>query len=195
MNPLDLGCSSFHEVPPSFPHFTLALICYNKKPSTPSEHKYHIVSATFLVFVDVGENLVMADDVATPSNPPVSLVEKEKLEEASLDVNVFQRSREEKPSRRVVRTRVHRSAWDRQLSPNSHALAIYLEFVPTCGATPERFKKCQCEDNDVHLHCRTWVPDDGHYRWLRGPINPLSIEHQVEYLARTIRRILEFLQL
>jgi hypothetical protein len=36
---------------------------------------------------------------------------------------------------------------------------------------------------------------DGHYRWLRGPINPLPLEHRAEYLARTIRRILEFLQL
>jgi hypothetical protein len=39
-------------------------------------------------FVNVGENLVMADDVGTPSNPPVSLVEKEELEEAPLDMNV-----------------------------------------------------------------------------------------------------------
>jgi hypothetical protein len=41
-----------------------------------------------LVFVDAGENLVMVDDVATLSNPLVSLVEKEELEEAPLDVNV-----------------------------------------------------------------------------------------------------------
>jgi hypothetical protein len=113
-----------------------ALICYNKKVSTPSERKYHIVSATLLVFVDAGENLVMTNDVATPSNPPVSLVEKEKLEEASLDVNVSQRSREEEPSKRMMRTRVDRSAWDCRLSPNPHALAIYLEFVPACGASP-----------------------------------------------------------
>jgi hypothetical protein len=46
----------------------------------------------------------MADDVATPSNPPISLVEKEELEETLFDVNVFQRSHEEKLSRRVVRT-------------------------------------------------------------------------------------------
>jgi len=85
----------------------------NKKASTPSERKYHIISATLLVFVDVGENLVMADDSATPSNPLVSLVEKEKLEEAPFDMNVSQQSREEKSSKRVVRTRVDRSAWDR----------------------------------------------------------------------------------
>jgi transposase InsO family protein len=142
----------------------------------------------------------MADDVVTPSNPPVAPVDKEELEEAPLDevtleVNVSQRLREEEPSKRVVRTRVVRSAWDRRLSPNPHAFAIYLEFVPVRRAVPERFEECQCEDDDVRLHCRTWVPGDGHYRWLQGPINPLPMEHQAEYLARTIRRILEFLQL
>jgi hypothetical protein len=82
----------------------LALICYNKKTSTPSKCKYHIVYATLLVFVDASENLVMADDVVTPLNPLVSLIEKEELEEAPFDVNVFQRSCEEEPSRRVMRT-------------------------------------------------------------------------------------------
>jgi hypothetical protein len=85
--------------------------------------------------------------------------------------------------------------WDRRLSPNPHALTIYLEFVPARGAAPKRFEKCQCEDDDVRFHCRTWVPSDGHYRWLRGLINPLPMEHRAEYLARTIRRILDFLQL
>jgi hypothetical protein len=72
----------------------------------------------------------MADDVATPSNPLIAQVNKEELEEAllnevTLEVNVSQRSREEEPSRRVVRTRIDRSAWDHQLSPNPHALTIY----------------------------------------------------------------------
>ncbi len=65
----------------------------------------------------------MADDVTTPSNPLVATVDKEKLEKITLDgtpldevvleVNVFQRSHEEEPSRRMVRTQVNRSAWDR----------------------------------------------------------------------------------
>jgi hypothetical protein len=139
--------------------------------------------------------LVMADDDAMPSNPLVALIQQEELEEAPLDLNVSQWPREEELPKRVVRTRVDRSVWDCRLSPNPHALAIYLEFVPACGAAPERFKECQCEDDDVRLHCRTWVPSDGHYRWLRGPINPLPLEHRAEYLARTIRRILDFLQL
>jgi hypothetical protein len=97
----------------------------------------------------------MADDVATPLNPLVAPAEQEKLEEAPLDVNVLQRPREDEPSRRVVRTRVDRSAWDHRLSPNPHVLAIYLKFVPVRAAALERFEKCQCEDDDVRLHCRT----------------------------------------
>ncbi len=128
------------------------------------------------VFVDAGDNLVMADDVATPLNPLVAAVDKEKLEKTTLDgtaldkvaleVNVSQWSREEEPSRKVVHIRVDRSAWDRRLSPNLHALAIYLEFVLARGVAPERFEECQCENDDVRLHCRTWVPGDGHYCWL-----------------------------
>ncbi len=119
----------------------------------------------------------MADDDATPSNPPIAPVQQEELEEAPLDLNVFQQPREEEPPKRVVRTRVVHLVWDRQLSPNPHALAIYLEFFPARGAAPERFEECQCKDDDVHLHCRTWVFGDGHYRWLRGPINPLPLDH------------------
>jgi len=125
----------------------------NRKVSTPSKRKYHIIFITLLVFVDASENLVMVDDVVMPSNPLVSLVEKEELEKAPFDVNVSQRSREEEPSRIVVCTQVDHLAWDRRLSLNPHALAIYLEFVPAFGVTLERFKECQCENNDVHLHC------------------------------------------
>ncbi len=61
----------------------------------------------------------MADDVATPSNPPVATINKEELEEATLDgtpldevtfeVNVSQQSREEEPSRRVQKSGAHSS--------------------------------------------------------------------------------------
>ncbi len=78
-------------------------------------------------------------------------------------MNVSQRLCKEKLSRIMVRIQVDRLAWDCRLSPNPHALAIYLKFVPTRGVTPKRFKKCQCEDDDVRLHYRTWVLDDGHY--------------------------------
>jgi hypothetical protein len=102
--------------------------------------------------VDVGENLVMAYDVVTPSNLLITPIDEKKLEEAPLDLIISQRLHEEKSLRILVRTRVDRWAWDRRSSPNPHALAIYLEFVPAHGAVPERFEKCQCEDDDVHFH-------------------------------------------
>jgi hypothetical protein len=135
-----------------------AYLNFLNKDKTPFECKCQIGSSTFrFFFVNEGENLVMADDVATPSNLPVAPLEKKMLEdapldetsldeasldEAPLDINVFQWSCEEEPSIRVVHTRVDRSAWDRRLSPNPHALAIYLEFVPTREVAPERFKEC-----------------------------------------------------
>jgi hypothetical protein len=84
----------------------------------------------------------MADDGTTPSNPLVALVQQEELEEAPFDLDVSQRLHEEEPPRRVVRTRVAHSVWGCRLSPNPHALAIYLEFVPACGAVRERFEEC-----------------------------------------------------
>jgi hypothetical protein len=46
----------------------------------------------------------MADDVVTPSNPPIASIEKEELEEPPFDVNVSQQLREKKPFQRVVHT-------------------------------------------------------------------------------------------
>jgi hypothetical protein len=84
----------------------------------------------------------MVDDVAMPSDPLIAPVEKEELEEAPFDANVFQRSHKEESSKKMVHTRVDRSAWDHRLSLNPHALAIYLEFVLACGTTPKRFEEC-----------------------------------------------------
>jgi hypothetical protein len=113
----------------------------NKKASTPLN-----ASTTLFVlpswFLLMQVQLVMADDDATPSNPPIAPVQQEELEEAPLDLNVSQRPREEEPPKRVVHTRVDRSVWDHRLSLNPHALAIYLEFVPARGATPKRFEEC-----------------------------------------------------
>ncbi len=64
-------------------------------------------------FIDAGENLVMVDDVVTPSDSLVAPIEKEELEEVLLDMNVSQRLREEELSRRMMRTRIDRSTWDR----------------------------------------------------------------------------------
>jgi hypothetical protein len=121
-------------------------------------------SGYLLFFIDVGEDSVMADDVVMSSNPLVTLVKEEELEEAPLNMNVFQQLNDEDVFRIVVHTQVHHSALDCQSSPNPHALKIYLEFVPANGVTSKRFEDCQCEDDDVCLHCQTSVPGDSHYR-------------------------------
>jgi len=41
-----------------------------------------------LVFVDIGEDSIMANDVIMPSNLLVALAEEEELEETPFDVNV-----------------------------------------------------------------------------------------------------------
>ncbi len=105
----------------------------------------------------------MVDDVVIRLKLSIALVEKEKLEEASFDVNVSQQLCEEELSKRVMCTQVDRLAWDHRLSPNPHVLTIYLEFVPFHEAAPERFKECQCEDDNVRFYCRTWILGDGHY--------------------------------
>jgi hypothetical protein len=66
-----------------------------------------------LGFLLIQAQLVMADDDAPPSNPPVAPVQQEELEEAPFDLNVSQRPREEEPPMRMVRTQVARSVWDR----------------------------------------------------------------------------------
>ncbi len=78
------------------------------------------------ICINASENLVMADNIVTPLNPLITPIKKEELEDTSHDVNVFQQLHEEKPFKRVVRTRVDHSAWDCQLFPNPHALTIYL---------------------------------------------------------------------
>jgi hypothetical protein len=74
---------------PSLPHITPTLIL-KLKASTPFECKYQIVLATLLVYVNAGEDSIMANDVATPSNLLVALVEEEELEKMPLDMNVSQ---------------------------------------------------------------------------------------------------------
>ncbi len=64
-----------------------------------------------------------------------------------------------------MRTRVDRSVWDRRLSPNPHALAIYLEFVPFYGTAPERFEECQCEDQPVMAIIIGYEARSTHFPW------------------------------
>ncbi len=138
---MELRCLGFHEVPSSPPRLTHTLIL-KIQALTPFECKYQIVSTTPLIFIDVGEDLIMVSDVDTPSNPLIVPIEEEKLEETSFDVNVSQWSNKKKLSRKMVCTQVNCLAWDCRLFLNLHALTIYLKFVHAHGAAPIRFEEC-----------------------------------------------------
>jgi len=151
---LELECQGFHVVSSSLPHITPTLI-KKIKALTSFKCKYQIILTTLLVFVDASEDLIMVDDATTLSNPPIAPIEEEEVEEAPFDMNVSQWLCKKEPSRRVVCIQINHSTWDHRLFPNPHALTIYLEFVHVGGIAPKRFEKCKCQDDDVHLHCRT----------------------------------------
>ncbi len=57
-------------------------------------------------FVNACEDSIMVDDVMTPLNLSIVLVEDEKFKETSLDVNVSQRPHEEESFKIVVHTQI-----------------------------------------------------------------------------------------
>jgi hypothetical protein len=67
---------------------------------------------TLLVFIDVGEDLIMVNDVTTSLNPLFVLVKYEKLKKSSLDINVSQWLCEEKLSKIMMRIQIDHLTWD-----------------------------------------------------------------------------------
>ncbi len=92
-------------------------------------------------------------------------------------------------------------AWYYRISPNSRTLVILLQVDPASGDKPETIYEGCYETEDTSIFALSsvfaWssVPGVGHYRWLRGPIRQLPPNSKADYLVRTIRSILDFLQL
>ncbi len=72
---------------------------------------------------------------------------------------------------------------------------ILLQVDPASGDKPEIVCEGYYETEDTSIVVRSLVPDVGHYRWLRGPIRQLPPNSKADYLVRSIRRILDLLQL
>ncbi len=72
---------------------------------------------------------------------------------------------------------------------------ILLQVDPTSSDEPETVCEGYYETEDTSIFAWSLVPSVGHYRWLRGPIRRLPHNSKADYLVRTIRRILDFLQL
>jgi len=72
---------------------------------------------------------------------------------------------------------------------------ILLQINPASGDEPETIYEGCYETEDTSIFAWSSIPSIGHYRWLRDLIHRLPFNSKVDYLVRTIRRILYFLQL
>ncbi len=86
-------------------------------------------------------------------------------------------------------------AWYYCISPNSRTLVILLQVDRVSNDEPETVCESCYETEDTSIFDWSSVPGVGHYRWLCGPILRLPPNNKADYLVRTIRCILDFLQL
>jgi len=70
-----------------------------------------------------------------------------------------------------------------------------LQVDPASGDEPKIVCEGCHETEDTSIFAWPSVLGVGHYRWLRGLIRRLFPNSKADYLIRTIRRILDFLQL
>jgi len=118
--------------------------------------------------------------------------------ESSLDLTLTQHPRDEEPELREVCAHLEVEpprAWYYHISLNSRTLVILLQVDPASGDEPETVCEGCYETEDTSIFAWSSVPGVGHYRWLHGLIRRLPPNSKVDYLVRTIRRILDFLQL
>jgi hypothetical protein len=140
----------------------------------------------------------MASRMVSSYGPQTAQANEEPPPESSLDLTLTQHPRDEEPELREVRAHLEVEplwAWYYRISPNSRTLVILLQVDPAFGEEPETVYEGCYETEDTSIFAWSSVPGVGHYRWLRGPICRLPPNSKADYLVRTIRRILNFLQL
>jgi hypothetical protein len=142
--------------------------------------------------------VIMALRTATSYGPQAAQANEEPPSESSLDLTLMQHPRDEEPEPREMRARLEVElprAWYYCISPNSRTLVILLQVDPASGDEPEIVCEGCYETEDTSIFAWSSVPGVGHYCWLRGLIRRLPPNSKADYLVRTIRRILDFLQL
>jgi len=85
--------------------------------------------------------------------------------------------------------------WYYRISPNSCTLVILLQVDLASGDEPETVYEGCYESEDTSIFVWSSVLGVGHYCWLRSSIRRLPPNSKADYLVRTIRHILDFLQL
>jgi hypothetical protein len=118
--------------------------------------------------------------------------------ESSLDLTLTQHPCDEEPEPREVCAHLEvepAKTWYYRISLNSRTLVILLQVDPASGDKPGTVCEGCYEIEDTFIFAWSLIPGVGHYRWLRGPIRRLPPNSKADYLVRTIRCILDFLQL
>uniref|UniRef100_A9U550 Predicted protein n=1 Tax=Physcomitrium patens TaxID=3218 RepID=A9U550_PHYPA len=86
--------------------------------------------------------------------------------------------------------------WYHDLGRDSRCLVILLEVGTTSdGVSNILFEGSYEGLNNVQITRWSFRPRIRHYRSLRGPINHLRRNQRSEYVAKTIRRIIDFLNI
>jgi hypothetical protein len=140
----------------------------------------------------------MALRMVTSYGPQIAQANEEPPLESSLNLTLKQHPRDEEPEPREVRARLEVEpprAWYYRISLNSRTLVILLQIDLASSDEPETICEGCYEIEDTSIFTWSSVPSVGHYRWLRSPIRQLPPNSKADYLVRTIRRILDFLQL
>lgn len=101
------------------------------------------------------------------------------------------------PSRPLKQPRVERR-WHGNLQRDARALVILLQTGCIEPGTREVTFEGSFEGLNEDQYFGVARPVEGsvgHRRWLSGPVNPLTKDQRADYVANTIKRILEFLQM
>lgn len=101
------------------------------------------------------------------------------------------------PSRPLKQPRIERR-WHGNLDINARALVILLQVgCVEPGTRDVTFEATYEGKNNDQYFCmvRPLEGSRGHQRWLEGPVNPLTKAERANYVAATIKRILDFLQM
>ncbi len=140
----------------------------------------------------------MASRMVTSYGPQVGQVNEKPTLESSLDLTLTQHPHDEDPASQKVRTRLEVDpprGWYYYIFPNSRTMVILLRVDPASGDEPETVYEGYYEIEDTSIFAWSSILGVGHYCWLRSPICRLPPNSKADYLVRTIRRILDFLQL
>ncbi len=140
----------------------------------------------------------MASRTVIYYGPQATQANEEPPLESSLDLTLTQHPHDEELEPREVRVHFKvepPQAWYYRISLNFHTLVILLQVDPASSDEPKTICEGCYETEDTSIFAWSSVPNIGHYRWLRGSIRRLPPNNKADYLVRTIRRILDFLQL